>query len=85
METNATATAAPPSYPMWVRLGLKGAPTRKAQRNFALFATAIGAFNLGLTAWNPDPMTLIIGIVFTVAALRNWLLIRWMDARQAWS
>ena len=75
--------------PWWVRLGLLGASTRWSARFNFWFAvlvvpgTAIGAVALGTRGFQFLPW-IAFGSLSALAALWNYLCIRWVDLHGKW-
>jgi hypothetical protein len=70
------------SWPIWVRVGLWGLPTRGSAWFFfwLSLALAVGCVAYGLVDWR-----FFAGSVFAISALGYYLAIRWVERHGRWS
>jgi hypothetical protein len=68
-------------YPLWVRLGLWGLPTRASA--WAFVAISILAAVAGCLYGLRDPRYFVCG-GFLLAAYLYWITIRWVDRHGRW-
>jgi hypothetical protein len=70
------------NYPLWVRLGLWGLPTRRSVWAFvwiSLLAAIVGS------AYGFRNPRFFACILFVLPALMYWLTIRWVDNHGKWA
>jgi len=70
------------SYPLWVRIGLWGLPSRASV--WAFFGLSIACAVAGCIYGFYKPRAFAGSLLF-VAALMYWLTIRWVDRHGRWS
>ena len=68
-------------YPIWVKVGLWGLPTRTAALAFAGVCAGLTVISLIAAFWNP---LFIVGLGFAGSAAWYWAAINWVDNNDRW-
>jgi hypothetical protein len=68
-------------WPLWVRLGLWGLPTRAVALAFFWLSIALAAAGVVGGFWH---WWLFVGVGFLLSAWWYWAAVRWVDVRDEW-
>jgi hypothetical protein len=68
-------------WPGWVRIALKGVPTRHAAGNFVLLSNTIAICAAIAAIWHPY---FAAGLVFLLGGWWYWAAARWVDRHSGW-